>query len=125
MEHHHTPKRKLINDSNSIYWKAAFIFLLILLLLIPNGLIQSLISERQNTKHQVQNEIANSWGNRQTISGPILAVPYTKLHKAQKEENNWITEHTYFLAPEEVDIVARGIKFSDTVRSTWTLPYLL
>ncbi len=106
MEHNTPPRKKIINASNSIYWKAGFIFLLMLLLMIPNGMIQSLIKERQNTKHQVQNEIASSWGNRQTISGPILAVPYTILHKAAKEENDWNTEHVYYLAPEQVEIKA-------------------
>ena len=77
-----------------------------LLLMIPNGMIQSLIQERQSTKYDVQNEIASSWGNRQTISGPILAIPYTLFHKAQKEENDWNTEHVYYLAPEQVDINA-------------------
>ena len=93
MEHKSSPRKKIINSSNAIYWKAAFIIVLMSLLTIPNGLVQSLIKERQNTKHEVQNEIANSWGNRQTISGPILAIPYTQLHKAKKEENNWTTEH--------------------------------
>ena len=106
MEHNRPPRKKLINSENSIYWKAGFILLLISLLTIPNGLVQSLIQERQNTKYQVQNEIANSWGNRQTISGPILAIPYTIQHKAAKEENDWVTNHMYYLAPEEVNIDA-------------------
>ncbi len=106
MEHTRPPRKKIINSSNSIYWKAGFIILLMLLLMIPNGMIQSLIKERQNTKYEVQNEIASSWGNRQTIGGPILAIPYTLLHKANKEENDWNTEHVYFLAPEQVNIKA-------------------
>lgn len=106
MEHTKPPRKKIINTSNSIYWKAGFILFLMLLLMIPNGMIQSLIQERQSAKYEVQNEIASSWGNRQTISGPILAVPYTIFHKAQKEENDWNTEHVYYLAPEDVDIKA-------------------
>lgn len=104
MENNRPPRKKLINSENSIYWKAGFIIILMSILTIPNGLVQSLIMERQSTKYQVQNEIASSWGNRQTLSGPILAVPYTILHKAAKEENDWITQHTYFLAPEDIDI---------------------
>ncbi len=106
MEHNRSPRKKLINSENSIYWKAGFIIILMGILTIPNGLVQSLIQERQQTKHQVQNEIASSWGNRQTISGPILAVPYSILHKAAKEENDWVTNHMYYLAPKDININA-------------------
>ena len=106
MEHNKPPRKTLINSGNSIYWKAAFVVFLMIILMIPNGMLQSLIYERQSTKHTVQNEIASSWGNRQTISGPILAIPYSKVHEALKEENNWTTEHTYYLAPDSVDITS-------------------
>lgn len=100
------PKRRFINANNAIYWKISFILLLILLLMIPNGFIQSLIRERQSNKYEVQNEIASSWGNRQTVSGPLLAIPYETKH-INDDGKVWHSKHKYYLAPDAANIDAQ------------------
>lgn len=56
---------------------------LTLVLLIPSVLIQNLISERENRRDSVSLEISEKWGAAQTITGPILSVPYR--HQTEQE----------------------------------------
>jgi inner membrane protein len=57
-------------------FKAAFITGLILLLLIPLFIIQSITGEREGRRRAVEAEIIQARGGEQTVSGPILVVPY-------------------------------------------------
>ena len=56
--------------------KAIAIVILALLLLIPKSMIEDLIYERQSRKQAAVNEVGNTWSRSQTITGPILSVPY-------------------------------------------------
>ncbi|MFC2133674.1 cell envelope integrity protein CreD [Bacteroidota bacterium] len=47
-----------------------------LLLLIPAQMIQSLINERQTRRDEAVKEISQKWGDEQTITGPILSLPF-------------------------------------------------
>lgn len=49
---------------------------LTLILLIPSVLIQELISERENRRDSVSLEVGEKWGTAQTITGPVLSIPY-------------------------------------------------
>jgi inner membrane protein len=61
---------------NPLFFKILMICLLALMLLIPLGMIQSKISERQMLQNQVQQDIARSASGPQTITGPYLVVRY-------------------------------------------------
>lgn len=63
------------SNGNSIYVKIIFIFLLMTILMIPNGLISGLIYERSNLKSTAEADIAGTWGESQFISGPCLSFP--------------------------------------------------
>ena len=65
----------------SITLKIVSIGILILLLLIPAGMIQNLISERQLRRDSVVKEISQKWGDCQTITGPFITVPFKKYYK--------------------------------------------
>ena len=74
----------------SVMWKVVMIIFLIIGLLIPLGLINFTIYDRQATKTKVQDEIAQTWAGQQTLLGPILVVPYKDTYqsvndKGQKE----------------------------------------
>ncbi|HEX2060633.1 MAG TPA: cell envelope integrity protein CreD [Thermoanaerobaculia bacterium] len=49
---------------------------LIGVLMIGLTMIRSLVSERSRRAQSVRGEIASSWGQQQTIGGPVLIVPY-------------------------------------------------
>lgn len=64
--------------------KIAAILLLTVLLLLPMGRIRGLIQERQALRDQVLHEVARSDAYAQTITGPILIVPYTRTLREQE-----------------------------------------
>jgi inner membrane protein len=66
--------------------KIGAILLTAALLLIPVFQIQGLVSEREQTRDSVVLEIARSAGHAQTITGPILIVPYTRKVRSWSEQ---------------------------------------
>jgi len=67
-------------------FKLLVIGFLIVLLLIPLGMVDSLISERGYNKNKVSSEIYGTWGDAQTLQGPILTVPYNSYYWDYYEE---------------------------------------
>src|SRR5688572_29942101 len=63
---------------DSIMVKLFSIGLLILILLIPSAWIENLIYERQLRADQVIDEVTDKWSGSQTITGPVLIIPYKK-----------------------------------------------
>ena len=93
---------------------------LLLLLLIPLSQIESLMHERQNRSQEAIREVSDKWSRKQTLAGPIMALPYEsrleiKNNLGQTEIITKIKE-AYFM-PEnlqvsgtiEPDILHRGI----------------
>ena len=56
--------------------KLAVIGVLVLILLIPTFMLEGLIREREATRAEAIREVSEKWGSAQTVSGPILSVPY-------------------------------------------------
>lgn len=65
----------------SITVKLFSIGFLVLILLIPSSWVNDLIEERQGRADGVVTEISDKWSGSQTLSGPILVVPYTYYDK--------------------------------------------
>jgi len=94
----------------SVMIKLMSIGFLILILLIPASWIESLINERQFRAEDVIREISNKWSSDQTLTGPVLVIPFTKYEKTktwqkgiQIEEISESVHQAYFL-PEELSI---------------------
>ncbi len=136
--------------TESIMVKLFSIGFLILILLIPASWIESLIRERQGRAQEVINEVSEKWSGDQTLSGPVLMIPFTKIEKTKKwndgkqiEELKETTHKAYFL-PEtytvksnvKPEVLHRGIfdvavyesdiamdaSFSTPDFSTWNIP---
>lgn len=91
------PSPSLIDRFNnwlkeSVMIKLLSIGFLILLLLIPSAWIQSLMEERQARSREVISEISSKWSNGQTLVGPVLVVPFTKIEKTKRWEKNVLVE---------------------------------
>lgn len=89
----------------SIMIKLLSIGFLVLLLLLPASWIQDLMQERESRADGVIREISSKWSGSQTISGPILVIPYTVQEKIDRGKDGIeIIEHTetYFFLPEEL-----------------------
>lgn len=95
---------------NSLYFKIGGIVLIALLLLIPTGMIKSIIYEREQTQKEAIDEVSEKWGGAQTLQGPVLTIPYTRYVKeidkaTGKETLVQITERLHVL-PSKLDIQA-------------------
>jgi len=60
----------------SIGLKLLSIGVLILILLIPASMLNSLVRERQLTRDAAVDEINSKWGGNQIIGGPVITIPY-------------------------------------------------
>lgn len=79
--------------------------LLILLLLIPLSMIESKANERGQRRDEAAADVARSWGEVQSLAGPILRLPYTVRWREKDEERNrtgWLV-----LPPQKLDVDAR------------------
>jgi len=92
-------------NRNRIILKSFLIGFLILMLLIPQFFIESLVTERQQRQKEAVDEISAKWAAPQTVTGPVIAIPYTETvteDKVTKEVKNW----AYFL-PDRLSIHSR------------------
>src|SRR5687767_376257 len=62
---------------NSAIARLAVMAFLILTLLIPLSMVRSVVSERASRRHEAVTSTSATWGGPQTVSGPVLTVPYT------------------------------------------------
>jgi inner membrane protein len=71
-----------------LLFKIGTIFFVALLLLLPVATIRELVSEREQTRDAVVAEIGRSTADSQTITGPLLVVPYVRKLRAWSEERD-------------------------------------
>ncbi|HEX2586479.1 MAG TPA: inner membrane CreD family protein, partial [Steroidobacteraceae bacterium] len=92
--------------NRSLLFKLGAIGLLTLLLIIPLIQISNVVNERQHRRDAVVQDIARSSSYSQTLTGPLLVVPYRKIVKnviedatthTKKFEEREITGELYFL----------------------------
>jgi inner membrane protein len=70
----------------AMFFKMVGVTMLILLLLIPLGMIHSILRERLGRRDDAVAEIQSVWGREQSIIGPVLIVPYRYAFKSWKEQ---------------------------------------
>jgi inner membrane protein len=81
----------------SLVVKLLSIGFLMLMLLIPNAMIQDLIRDRNQRQEEVKAEVSQSWGGSQGIQGPVLAVPYTSWTESADGKRYANVQMAYFL----------------------------
>ena len=92
-----------------IYFKMGALLFLILILVIPIGIIDDLVGERQMRQHAVRAEISEIWGRAQSVFGPVLILPYRQPVKIEDGDGNVIVSHIEnraFFLPERLAIDA-------------------
>ena len=90
-------------DNNRILIKGFLVGFLILLMLIPGYFVNSLVYERQERQKAVTDEVSDKWAGEQTITGPMLMLPYKTIEKNAKGETVSYTKMAYIL-PDELHI---------------------
>lgn len=89
--------------SQSVILKMFVVGFLMLILLIPTTMLQDLITERQYTRDSAVKEITSKWGSDQTVSGPIISVPFQTEIETEKGGKTMVTEYAHFL-PENLKV---------------------
>ncbi len=87
----------------SVTVKIFSIAFLVLILLIPASMVESLIHERQYRSEDAITEVSSIWGKAQTLSGPVISIPYKKKYINEKKEIYEKIEFAHFL-PEKLNI---------------------
>jgi len=92
--------------AESVMIKLFSIGFLILILMIPASWIEHLIRERQTRASGVVREVSDKWSGSQTLSGPVLVIPFTKMDRIKRWDNGKQleevieTRHKAFFLPE-------------------------
>lgn len=87
----------------SLSIKLLSIGIILLLLMIPNSMVQDLINERKWLQQSVIEEVGEKWGKAQTLIGPILTIPFKTQVQTDEGKLKEIIQMAYFL-PESLKI---------------------
>ena len=100
--------------------KIAFLFIFVLVLLIPLELIKNLIDDRGRLYNQTITNIGNEWGKSQKIIAPVVTISYTDTGINKKDSINNTkavavvpVERKFAILPEELNAT---IEMKDEVR---------
>lgn len=64
--------------SQSLSIRTLIVILLGMLMLIPLFMVEDVVQERSHYHRSVLNDVAATWGEKQTLIGPLLVVPYVE-----------------------------------------------
>lgn len=89
--------------ASNITHKIIILVAISLLSAIPLGIVMNMTSDRQYLYHDVINEIGQSWGPQQRVSGPALVIPYR--YQVIKEKVNDAGEPVKFKSEYQSELV--------------------
>lgn len=92
-------------SKSKILVKGLIIFVLVLLLMIPTFYVQSLIEEREARQKEAIAEVSSKWAGRQTITGPIVVLPYWQNEGTDPAKQTRVKHFAYFL-PDDLQVNA-------------------
>ncbi len=95
---------KSVSKGTSLTLKGISIFALIVLMMIPMIMISELVRDRKLRQEEVREEVGSKWANSQTLSGPILIIPYRKTVSVDKNEKIEYAIENLYILPETLDI---------------------
>jgi inner membrane protein len=97
--------------TQSLTFKAIASAVLILLLLVPNGMIQDLIWERRYRSNETIEKINEKWSHAQTVCGPVINIPYTTTYQTDvsgsTEKKTQTEKHELHITPEDLNVQAQ------------------
>lgn len=106
----HNPSTDTLVNSKEGIWhknrllvKSLLVGALTLLMLIPASFIQQLIYEREQRKSEVVQEVSSKWAQSQTVTGPILKIPYWEYNTSTDKSVVRVKKSAYFL-PDQLNI---------------------
>ena len=91
---------------NAIIIKIISIGILIIFLMIPAVRVENLIYERQSYEISAINEVSSKWGGSQTLTGPVLTIPYKTYTKTSEGTVHEYTHFAHFL-PDKLNYTGK------------------
>ena len=76
---------------------------LFVVLMIPLALTEGIIAERASRRGEVAADISRTWGRRQTVTGPVLSVPY-RIAGREPDGRSVTRTGTLVLLPDVLDV---------------------
>ena len=92
---------KSLFDKGKLFLKAGIIFVMAFFLWIPTNLIREVIKERAGRQKEAIEEVSSKWAGRQTVTGPILMIPYNGTSKGITYQK----KYAWFMA-DQLDITS-------------------
>jgi len=99
--------------AESVMIKLFSIGFMILILMLPASWIEHLIQERQTRAEGVVREVSDKWSGSQTLSGPVLVIPFTKIDYSKRLDNGKQiediieTRHKAYFLPEHFNATGK------------------
>jgi inner membrane protein len=89
-------------DKGKLFIKSLIIFGMAIGLWIPTLFIMEMVKERESRQKEAIADISNKWAGKQTVTGPLLMIPYNKIETDSKGNLLLIKQRAYFL-PDKMD----------------------
>ena len=90
-------------SSNRLTIKGIIVAGLILFMLIPTVFIMNLVNERAERQETVAKEVSAKWAAQQTVTGPILVIPYKESIQSEVGKTTVYKKYAYFL-PDQLKV---------------------
>ena len=98
-------EKKGFFQRNAFAIKLALIGTLVLLLLIPLAMVDSLVYQRESLAQQTRQEITSRWSGTQTLTGPVLTLSYReKEDKTSPDKASHAEIRQIDLLPDELSV---------------------
>jgi inner membrane protein len=94
--------------------KLLVIGMLVVLLLIPIGMVSSLVGERVGMRQTAAQRVAESWGGAQTTGGVMLAIPVDTTRiiveqtAAKETQRTEVVRNVLYVLPDVLNVVANA-----------------
>jgi len=90
-------------DKSKLFLKALIIFVMAFALWVPTNLITNMVNEREERQKEAIADISSKWAGKQTITGPLLVIPYIDSIQNVNGKTTYEKVNSYFL-PEKLNI---------------------
>ncbi len=88
-------------DTGSALLKAICVAAVAVLMMIPLAMLKGLIFERTESRARAVDAVARGWGGRQSVGGPVIAIPVSIPAEADK-----VLTREWYVLPDSLEIQA-------------------
>jgi inner membrane protein len=97
-------------EKSKLLVKGLIIGAIALLLLIPAYFVKEVVLEREQRQEEVYKEVSSKWASDQTVTGPVLTIPYTETVQVKPDQPTQAGTVKYlYLLPDNLQVNASAI----------------